>query len=93
MSDFQHCVYILECCDGTLYTGYTNDIDKRLIAHQQGKGAKYTRGRTPVELVYMEFHLTKSDAMKAEYQIKQLNKKEKQRLIDAKEKMNHVEST
>ncbi|WP_261134711.1 GIY-YIG nuclease family protein [Bacillus sp. Marseille-Q3570] len=91
--DPRYCVYILECCDGTLYTGYTNNIDKRLIAHQQGKGAKYTRGRTPVELVYLEHHLTKSEALKAEYQIKQLNKKEKKRLIYTKEQLNHVEST
>ncbi|MGM7703754.1 GIY-YIG nuclease family protein [Pseudalkalibacillus sp. Hm43] len=92
MGDDGHCVYILECKDGSLYTGYTNDLDRRIIAHQQGKGAKYTRGRTPVKLVYMEEHVTKSDALRAEYRIKQLKRIEKERLIDMKESMNHVES-
>ncbi|MCF6139574.1 GIY-YIG nuclease family protein [Pseudalkalibacillus berkeleyi] len=91
MDDKTHCVYILECCDGSLYTGYTNDIEKRLQTHQQGKGAKYTRGRTPVRLVYIEEHISKSDALKAEYQIKQLKRVEKERLIDTKESMDHVE--
>ncbi|WP_349409050.1 GIY-YIG nuclease family protein [Pseudalkalibacillus sp. SCS-8] len=92
MGDEEYCVYILECNDGSLYTGYTNDIEKRVCAHQQGKGAKYTRGRTPVELVYLEYHRTKSDALKAEYKIKQLKKTEKKRLILMKEQNDHVES-
>ena len=93
MESEAYCVYILECKDGSLYTGYTNNIDKRILTHQQGKGAKYTRGRTPVKLVYTEHHVTKSEALKAEYQIKQLNRKEKKRLIyTTKEKDDHVES-
>jgi len=74
-------VYILKCNDNTYYTGYTVDIKRRLEEHQQGLASKYTRGRTPVELVYLETHATKSDAMKRECQIKKLNKAEKQRLI------------
>ncbi len=92
MGDDGYCVYILECKDGSLYTGYTNDINRRLLAHQQGKGAKYTRGRTPVKLVYKEEHVTKSEALRAEYRIKQLKRSEKERLIDTKESVNHVES-
>ena len=56
------CVYILECNDGTLYTGWTNDIDKRFKAHNDGKGAKYTKGRRPLKLVYLEELETKSEA-------------------------------
>ena len=60
------CVYILECNDGTLYTGWTNDIDKRFKAHNDGKGAKYTKGRRPLKLVYLEELETKSEALKRE---------------------------
>ena len=75
-------VYILKCSDGTLYTGYTNDLKNRLMAHNSGKGAKYTRGRLPVEIVYSEAFETKSEATKREYYIKQLSRAEKLRLID-----------
>jgi putative endonuclease len=75
-------VYILKCSDNTYYTGYTVDIGRRLEEHQQGLASKYTRGRTPVELVYLESHPTKSEALKREIQIKKLPKSEKQRLID-----------
>ena len=64
------CVYILECNDGTLYTGWTNDIDKRFKAHNDGKGAKYTKGRRPLKLVYLEELETKSEALKRENEIK-----------------------
>lgn len=70
-------VYILECFDGTLYTGITNNIEKRIKQHNEGKGAKYTRGRGPVALVKYFTRYTKGEALKLEYQIKQLSKEEK----------------
>lgn len=75
-------VYILKCKDNTYYTGYTVNLDRRLEEHQQGLASKYTRGRTPVELVYWESLATKSEAMKREWQLKKLNRSQKQRLID-----------
>ena len=75
------CVYILECNDGTLYTGWTNDIDKRFKAHNDGKGAKYTKGRRPLKLVYLEELETKSEALKRENEIKKLTKDKKRQLI------------
>ena len=80
MSD--HYVYVLECSDGTLYTGYTTDVERRVREHDDGEGAKYTRGRTPVELVYAERHETRSAAMQREHEIKQLSRAEKDRLIE-----------
>jgi len=74
--------YILRCGDGTLYTGWTNDLEKRLAAHQSGKGCKYTRVRLPVELAYYECHDTKAEAMRREWQIKQLTRQEKLRMIN-----------
>ena len=74
-------VYILECCDNTLYTGWTNDLEKRIKVHSSGKGAKYTRGRLPVKLVYFEKFHDKRLAMKREYAIKQLSREEKLKLI------------
>lgn len=73
--------YIVKCKDGTLYTGWTNDIEKRIEAHNAGKGAKYTKTRRPVELVYLEEFATKEDAMKREYAIKQMTRKAKEALI------------
>ena len=73
-------VYILRCGDGTLYTGITDDVPRRLEAHRCGKGAKYTRGRGPLELVYQERLPDKSAALKREYAIKQLNRAQKQQL-------------
>jgi predicted GIY-YIG superfamily endonuclease len=70
-------IYILKCSDGTLYTGITNNLDKRIKQHNEGKGAKYTRGRGPVALVKFFTRLTKGEALKLEYQIKQLSKQEK----------------
>ncbi|ATW88465.1 putative endonuclease [Halohasta litchfieldiae] len=80
MSD--HYVYILRCADDTFYTGYTTDPNRRLAEHNAGEGAKYTRGRTPVELVYWESYDTKSEAMSREYEIKQFRRSEKTRLIE-----------
>lgn len=74
-------VYILRCSDDTLYTGWTTDLDKRLEAHNSGRGAKYTRGRTPAKLVYYEKFEDKKEALKREYEIKQLGRKEKEKLI------------
>lgn len=73
--------YILECGDKTYYTGYTSNIEKRIKTHNEGKGAKYTRCRLPVKLIYKEGLETKSEAMKREYAIKQLSRKQKELLI------------
>ena len=74
-------VYILRCGDGTLYTGITDDVPRRLAAHRAGKGAKYTRGRGPLELVYTEQLPDKSAALRLEIEIKRLRRAEKERLI------------
>lgn len=74
-------VYILQCSDNSYYTGYAVDLERRLQEHQQGEGCKYTRGRCPVELVYWEVFSSKSEAMQREYQIKQMKRTEKQKLI------------
>lgn len=74
-------LYILCCGDGTLYTGITTDVEKRLAAHRAGKGAKYTRGRSPLELAYREECGTHSDALRREAAVKSLSREEKQRLI------------
>lgn len=73
--------YILKCKDDSLYTGWTNDLKKRITSHNAGKGAKYTKARRPVELVYYEEFKTREEAMKREYAIKQLSRKEKEALI------------
>ncbi|MPN60225.1 hypothetical protein SDC9_207950 [bioreactor metagenome] len=74
-------VYVLRCGDGSLYTGWTNDLKQRLAAHQSGKGAKYTRGRLPIEMVYFEEMPDKSAALKRENELKKLKKTEKELLI------------
>ena len=73
--------YILKCKDDSLNTGWTNDLKKRITSHNAGKGAKYTKARRPVELVYYEEFQTREEAMKREYAIKQLSRKEKEALI------------
>lgn len=77
-------VYILKCKDETLYTGWTNDLEKRFKAHKEGKGAKYTRGRGPLELVYFEEYEEKSSALKREYEIKKMKRVDKLKLIEKK---------
>ena len=72
--------YILRCSDNTLYTGWTNDMEKRLAAHNDGTGAKYTRGRRPVALVYKEAFATKQEAMRREAAIKKMSRAEKEKL-------------
>lgn len=76
--------YILRCEDGTLYTGWTNNLEKRVAAHNAGKGAKYTRTRRPVELVYVEEFPTKEEAMSREYAIKRLKRTDKLKLLQAR---------
>ncbi|GAB1613785.1 MULTISPECIES: GIY-YIG nuclease family protein [Mammaliicoccus] len=77
----KHYTYILECKDQTLYTGYTTDLERRLKVHNDGKGAKYTKIRRPVKLVYHEEFDNKSEALKREYALKQLSRKQKLLLI------------
>ncbi|NEZ46142.1 GIY-YIG nuclease family protein [Clostridium niameyense] len=75
-------IYILECSDGTLYTGWTTNLQRRVETHNKGKGAKYTRCRVPVKLKYFEEFKTNREAMKREYAIKKLSRKDKLTLIN-----------
>ena len=75
-------LYLLRCGDGTLYTGIALDAQKRLLAHQKGKGAKYTRGRGPLKLVYTETCANHSDALKRELEIKAMTREQKEALIE-----------
>lgn len=75
-------VYIVKTKDNTLYTGYTNNLDRRISQHNSGKGAKYTRSRRPVKLVYYESYETKSEAMKREVEIKKMSRTEKLKLVE-----------
>ncbi len=77
-----HYVYVLECADGTFYTGYTTDPERRIREHDAGEGAKYTRGRTPVELRHVERFESRSAAMSREYELKQLSRAEKEGLVE-----------
>lgn len=79
-------VYILRCGDGSLYTGWTNDLEKRLKAHSEGRGCKYTRSHLPVELVYSECFESPREARSREAGIKQLSRQQKLQLIDRKDK-------
>lgn len=74
-------VYIIRCSDDTLYTGWTNDLERRFKAHSEGKGAKYTRGRAPLELIYFEKISDKKMAMRREYEIKRMTRSKKLELI------------
>ncbi|MGN0467059.1 MAG: GIY-YIG nuclease family protein [Lachnospiraceae bacterium] len=76
-----HYTYLVECRDHTFYIGYTNNLDKRIKTHNEGKGAKYTRGRLPVILRYYEEYESKTEAMKREYELKKLTRKKKEELI------------
>jgi putative endonuclease len=77
----QWSLYILRCADGTLYTGITNNLDRRVKQHNLGQGAKYTRGRGPLELVYCEHYTNRSEALKREYLVKQMSVLQKRQLI------------
>lgn len=79
--------YLLRCADGTLYCGWTNDLEKRVAAHNAGAGAKYTKTRRPVKLAYYETFATKQEAMRREAEIKRLTRREKLALIETKKQM------
>ena len=79
-------LYILECCDGTLYTGITSDLCRRLSEHQSGTGAKYTKGRSPVKLIYTEEYGSRSDASKREVEVKRMSRGDKLLLADSRDK-------
>ena len=78
-----HYVYILRCADNTLYTGYTNDLKARVLMHNTGRGAKYTRGRCPVTLVYSKGFRSLGKALSREHALKQLTRAEKEALIES----------
>jgi putative endonuclease len=78
----QNYTYLLRCADGTFYCGWTNHLKERVRIHNEGRGAKYTKGRRPVELVYYEEFATRQEAMKREWAIKRLSRKDKQLLIE-----------
>lgn len=82
MQEKKWCVYILECLDGSYYTGITNDLQKRVEAHKSGKGSKYVASRGFCRVIASKEYMGKSDALKAEYKIKQLPKEEKIRFFD-----------
>ncbi len=88
MEEKKNYTYIVKCADGTYYTGWTNCIEKRIAAHNSGRGAKYTRSRGPVELVYLEMLPTKEMAMSREAKIKALTRKEKEALIEGSISLN-----
>ena len=81
MSELNY-MYIVRCSDDTLYTGWTNHLEERIEAHNRGKGARYTRSRRPVELVYFESFATKEEAMSREFKVKRLTRAEKLRMIN-----------
>ena len=81
LNESMYYTYILECADGTYYTGYTDDVKKREQVHNSGKGAKYTRSRLPVKVIYTEEYETKSEAMKREAAIKALSRKKKEEIV------------
>lgn len=75
-------MYILQCADDTLYTGITNDLENRLLRHNRGSASKYTRSRLPVHLVYLEKHISKSAALKREYEVKRMKRQQKIKMIE-----------
>ena len=79
-----HTVYVLECADGTYYTGYTTDLERRVAEHNDGDAAKYTRGRTPVEVVHVETYDSRGAALSREHEIKSLDRAAKERLVGAR---------
>lgn len=81
MDQNNHYFYVLECNDGSYYAGYTNDLERRVAMHNNGKGAKYTRGRRPVKLIFNERYETKQEAMRVEYYFKKLSRKNKEQYM------------
>lgn len=88
-----HYTYMLKCKDNTYYTGYTNNLEKRLKSHNEGKGAKYTRGRGPVELIYYEEYEDKQTAMRREWEIKRLGRSGKEQLIQERKESNKAKES
>lgn len=86
----ENVTYLVQCADNTYYCGWTNQLDKRIKAHNEGKGAKYTKSRRPVRLVYREVFPTKEEAMRREAAIKRLSRKEKEQLIRCSEVMPQI---
>jgi putative endonuclease len=82
MENNAHFFYVLTCKDGSLYGGYTNNLERRIKMHNEGKGAKYTRGRGPVELTYFRSYENKGDALRAEYKFKRLIRKKKNEFLN-----------
>lgn len=85
----EHFFYVLECKDGSYYAGYTNDLERRLRVHNEGKGAKYTRARLPVHYVHQEAYETKREAMQAEYHFKRLNRSQKEQYMQKEGQDDH----
>ena len=82
MKETQNYTYLLTCRDGSFYCGWTNHLHERVKAHNEGRGAKYTKSRRPVSLAYYEVFATKEEAMKREWAIKKLSRREKERLVE-----------
>ncbi|GAA0320939.1 GIY-YIG nuclease family protein [Bacillus carboniphilus] len=87
-----HFMYVLECADGTFYAGYSTDVGKRVLTHNSGKGAKYTRPRLPVTCIYYESFQSKREALQEEYAFKQLTRKQKEQYLHNKVGQQHVEA-
>ncbi|WP_247928300.1 GIY-YIG nuclease family protein [Streptococcus mitis] len=88
--DYKAYMYVVECCDGTYYTGYTTDVKKRIAVHNSGKGAKYTRARLPVKLIYVEGFDSKEEAMSAEALLKRKKRPQKERFLSENQDRNLV---
>ena len=86
--DHKAYMYVVECCDGTYYTGYTTDVKKRIAVHNSGKGAKYTRARLPVKLIYVEGFNSKEEAMSAEALLKRKKRPQKERFLSDNQEKN-----
>ena len=86
--DHKAYMYVVECCDGTYYTGYTTDVKKRIAVHNSGKGAKYTRARLPVKLIYVEGFDSKEEAMSAEALLKRKKRPQKERFLSENQDRN-----
>ena len=86
--DHKAYMYVVECCDGTYYTGYTTDVKKRIAVHNSGKGAKYTRARLPVKLIYVEGFDSKEEAMSAEVLLKRKKRAQKERFLSENQEKN-----
>lgn len=88
--DHKAYMYVIECCDGTYYTGYTTDVKKRIAVHNSGKGAKYTRARLPVKLIYVEGFDSKEEAMSAEVLLKRKKRPQKERFLSDNQEKNLI---